>query len=213
MPYCETIVTPQSLHIVTWHLCEDLPTLQALWGNAPLPQHYPAGRNEKRCKEILATALLLRHYFRREVLWHHAPNGAPLIEGYNISISHTINYIAIALHPTRRVGIDIERIGERVMRVAPRFMSEDELSQLPPDNATLPDDTSCRALASHMIWSIKEAVYKLHPTAVDFRNNIHTSRLTSLPDGTTTAHLPATGHTMEVHYCRYDNCAMAWAIE
>jgi 4'-phosphopantetheinyl transferase EntD len=213
MPYCETITTAQSLHIAVWHLSEELPTLLAMWGDEPLPYHYHASNNEKRCREIVATALLLRQYFGKDVAWHHTPEGAPRIDNYNISISHTHDYVAIALHPTRRVGIDIETIQERALRIAPRFMSESELAQLPPEEELLPDGTASRAIAIHMTWSIKEAVYKIHSTAVDFRNHIAVAQLHALPHGTTTVHLPATDTTIEAHYRRYDSCSLAWVID
>lgn len=44
----------------------------------------------------------------------------------HISISHTNGYVAVALHPTEEVGIDIERYGVRVRRVVSRFVRPDE---------------------------------------------------------------------------------------
>lgn len=213
MPYCTTLTTPEQLHIALWHLNESLPQLLAMWGNSPLPLRYEQASAEKRRREILATALLMRHYFGHDTALHHAPNGAPFTNTHNISISHTLNYVAIALHPTRRVGVDIELIKERALRVAPRFLNECEMAQLPHDSLLLPDGTSARATAIHMAWSVKEAVYKLYSTAVDFRNDIHLSPFITLPNGSTTAHLPATNTTIDTHYQRYDNCSLAWVIE
>ena len=123
MPYCETITTAQNVRIATWHLTERLDELMALWGTNSFPQRLAEVGNEKRKCEILATALLMRELFGHDIELHHAPNGAPLIDEGNISISHTFTYVAIAHHPTRRVGIDIEIIGERAVRVASRILS------------------------------------------------------------------------------------------
>lgn len=79
----------------------------------------------------------------------HDPDGAPELVGsdMHISISHSRGYAAVALHPSQRIGVDIEEPRpEQLARVAKRFLSA---AEAPVWSADL--------LAA---WTIKEAVYK-----------------------------------------------------
>ena len=213
MPYCQTFTTPQQIHIAIWHLTETLDELMKLWGKEEYPQRFIEANAEKRRREILATALLMREYFGRDIALRHAPNGAPLIDEGNISISHTATHIAIALHPTCRVGIDIEKIGNRAERVVSRFMSANELAQLPQEDTSYTNGITDRALAIHMAWSVKEAVFKIHPTAIEFRRDIILSPMHTLPPGSVTAHLSDSDTPIEAHYTLYDGCSLAWTLQ
>lgn len=206
MPYIETIVTPQSLHIGIWQLTEELPQLVALWGNAEMPENYARATSEKRQREILATALLIRNLCGRDIPVQHTQEGAPYIEQGNISISHTSTYVAVAFHPTCRIGVDIETLGTKAVRVAERFMSQQELAHLPNDEAS-------RATAIHMTWSAKEAVYKIYPQAVEFREDIILSPFIELPHGAVDAHLTTLNRHIKAHYTLYNGCSLAWVIE
>lgn len=86
-----------------------------------------------------------------DVALRHDEAGKPLLEGYNISISHTVNkqggYVAIMISRKHQVGIDIEYVSERVMKIAERFLRNDE---------------NPKTVADHLVcWCAKEAVYKL----------------------------------------------------
>ena len=54
-------------------------------------------------------------------------------------------------------GIDLEVDNEKILRIAPKFMSESELQDYPSD------------VEKYWIWSIKEAVFKYLGYHVDFR--------------------------------------------
>lgn len=77
----------------------------------------------------------------------HEPSGRPLVDGYEVSISHTRGWAAMVLSKGSRVGVDIEYFSTRVNRVANRFIRSDEQN----------DDLRHRLIN----WSVKETVYKL----------------------------------------------------
>ncbi len=212
MPHIDTFTTEQSVVIIVWQLTETLSQLQELWGCTPLPFNTSSITSERRQCEILATRLLLRHYYGRDIELHHHHNGAPYIDGENISISHCNSHIAIALHPYRYVGVDIEDLGERAVRSATRFLSVDEYATL-PDMATLIDSLPARIVATNLAWSIKEAVYKIYPTAVEFRRDIILAPLTNIPTGTIEVHLPKLNKTVSAHYTLYNRCSLAWVTQ
>ena len=212
MPYCETIITPQHTHIAIWRLTEQLDALLAMWGDAPLPAHYHTAQALKRKREIVATALLMRQHFGQDIELRHAPNGAPIIDNGYISISHTSTHIAIATHATAQVGVDIETLGERAPRVAPRVLSQSEIEKLPGNDSTQCISISDRNAAIHIAWSVKEAIYKIHPTAVEFRRDIILTQPITLPTGTITALVSDSTTPITAHYTLYNDCSLAWAV-
>lgn len=78
----------------------------------------------------------------------HEASGKPFLEqGGYISISHTWGYAALLLSDAELLGVDIEYRSDRVERIASRFIRTDETA-LTTDEKLL-------------VWSAKEAVYKL----------------------------------------------------
>lgn len=77
----------------------------------------------------------------------HDPSSKPLLEGFNLSISHTRGYAALILSSRRDVAVDIEYMSERVNRIASKFIRADEVAP----------DTVSRLVN----WSAKETIYKL----------------------------------------------------
>ena len=64
-----------------------------------------------------------------------------------ISISHTRGYAALILSDDSEVGVDIEYRSDRVERIASRFIRPDEKAETTDEKL--------------LLWSAKEAVYKL----------------------------------------------------
>ena len=94
------------------------------------------------------------------------PSGKPYLEDGSayVSFSHTNGYVAVALHPSSEVGVDIEQYGTRVQRLASRFIREDEKESLAAGDEIY-------ALLLH--WSAKETMYKLMDNvAVDFIDHL-----------------------------------------
>lgn len=112
-------------------------------------------KSETRRFEFLATRLLLRVVLGSGVEIAYHPTGRPYLRGnvcLNISVSHTDGYVAIALS-VQRVGLDIEPVSSRQLRLRERFMAPTEWEQ-----AT--QFASPEVVAS-IGWSAKEALYKL----------------------------------------------------
>ena len=84
----------------------------------------------------------------------------------SISISHTKGYVAVLLGgPEKEVGIDVECYGERVRKVAHKFVREDE-------SVSWYKGTETWSLLLH--WSAKETMFKCMNTSdVDFRKHLH----------------------------------------
>ena len=122
---------------------------------------------EKRQLEWLAVRVLLKELLGEEKVIDYLPSGKPFLKDRSacVSFSHTCGYVAVAVHPTKEVGIDIEQYGNRVSRLASRFVREDEMQSVRAGNEIY-------ALLLH--WSAKETMFKLmNQSDVDFLDHLH----------------------------------------
>ncbi len=79
--------------------------------------------------------------------------GKPFPEGYDyqLSLSHSFPFVAVLLDKYESVGIDLEQPKEKLLRIAPRIHSEDELKDAGTD------------IIKHCIyWCAKETLIKIY---------------------------------------------------
>ena len=87
-------------------------------------------------------------------------NGKPYLEGGPFfNISHSGEYVVLAIHPTKEVGIDIENIDENRVSTIRFVLNEDEKKT--EDTTTL-----------FQIWSSKESLSKCISTGLKDLKNI-----------------------------------------
>ncbi len=93
-------------------------------------------------------------------------------EQYHFSISHCGDYAAAIVSRSSRVGIDVEEPKEKILRIAGKFTSVEELKRLGLQKERIDQEIFT------MIWSAKEAVFKWYGDGgVDFRNDIQLNGL------------------------------------
>lgn len=180
-------MTPSGGRIGVWRIEESAAGLEALLEH---PEWYAAKTEglrpeSRRLKEILAVRCLLKTIAGEElpVAYDEAGHPSLPVGKGSVSITHTEGFAAVlylpealSAGPQPRVGIDIERIGRRVGRVAERFLMPDELDLLgrrEPEvcaaarqgicGGELPD--AADPLTLHLAWSAKETVYKVLGTS------------------------------------------------
>ncbi|PRY16463.1 4'-phosphopantetheinyl transferase superfamily protein [Pontibacter ummariensis] len=111
----------------------------------------------KRQQEWLGSRVLvyqlLQHFTEAPVLLDRDELGKPFFPGHNlfVSISHAPQLAAVILSDTHEVGIDIEQISPKALRVADRFLTEEEKGYTASEEAT-----TC------LYWSAKETLYKMY---------------------------------------------------
>jgi phosphopantetheinyl transferase len=131
---------------------------------------------ENRKQEWLSARILLKEILREEKEILYRPDGRPYFadHSYQLSISHTKGYVAVALNEKRPVGIDIERVSSRIRRVRERFMNDEEKRHLPSGNEDL---------GLLLYWSAKESLFKaLGEEGVDFKSCLHISSFRPVVD-------------------------------
>jgi 4'-phosphopantetheinyl transferase len=169
MPFIREIMPDIGIYAGTWHITETEEELLALV-NLTRPEQvlYNSFRHEQRRRQWLAYRALLRHMLHpgsAEILYDL--NGKPFLTSHShyISVSHAGEFAAAVYAENKPVGIDIEKLRDRIERVKERFMHPRELESLDREN-----------LLGHLYvyWCGKEALYKLYgKPAVDFRNDIY----------------------------------------
>ena len=116
-----------------WGIWKADETVEELLALLPHKEKYEADicgfTANSRKLERLAVRVLLYEMLGEEKEIGYRSSGKPyLADGFaSISISHTKGYVAVLLGgPEKEVGIDVECYGERVRKVAHKFVREDE---------------------------------------------------------------------------------------
>jgi 4'-phosphopantetheinyl transferase len=145
-------------HIAVWHITESYDTLQALLPSEILTDaelayiHHSQKQIEFFCSRLaikfLADKLGIKYLGIKKDEY-----GKPYLVGstWQFSLSHTTEYIAVVMHETQSLGIDMEQPSEKLLRIAHKFLSETERNDADSDL-----DKLC------IYWSAKEALYKLY---------------------------------------------------
>lgn len=118
----------------------------------------------RRQAEVEARDKLLIEAVGPDARLIHTPEGAPTLADSNlhISISHSQEYIAIAINAQRHIGIDIESQREQLHRVVRKFLNTEEQAIYNTPELLL------RA------WTLKEALYKAClDTRLGFVQDLH----------------------------------------
>jgi phosphopantetheinyl transferase len=147
---------------------------------------------------------LLSEYGVSQAKILYQENGRPYLEhsSLEISLSHAVDYAAAAVSLHNPIGVDVEKIGPRVMRIQKKFMNETELEN--PDLDKLAWST--------LVWSAKEAMFKLYGKGnLDFKENLLvTSKPQNLISGTIKTE--KSSKELAIHYRIFDSYVFTLAL-
>ncbi len=112
--------------------------------------------SNKRKKEWLAVRHLLKviHPEQQFQLVYNEHGKPSLHDGTKISISHSDNFVGIALSNKHEIGIDIQYFKSKIDRIQSKFIHPKEAALL----KSMPDQDRLTYL--HGYWTAKEAIYK-----------------------------------------------------
>lgn len=167
MPHIQTYKIDDVSRVEVWKLTESVDDLLHLACLSPIEKEsFSNIKHESRKREWLATRALLMSVLKRKVEIEKASSGRPFFkdEQINISISHTVGMVVVLLAENENLGVDVENLSRSIGRVAPRFLSEQEL-------VACEQSEKQRRLMCH--WCAKEAVFKaIDESDIDFANQI-----------------------------------------
>ena len=162
------ILSP-GIQYMVWHLTE---TTEELWqmvnpDNEDLLMLETIGHDAKK-KEYLAGKNAIMKMCELQGFpflgIYKDKHGKPFLKDnpYEISLTHTLEYIGVVFSKKKPVGIDIEKPRLQILQILKRLFSEGEI-----------DDVNGDVVNATIYWSAKEALYKLYgKRKVDFKENL-----------------------------------------
>lgn len=160
----QTILIGEGARLFVSEVLEPLPSLLKLVSlSFECQRRFGHIRSEIRRRQFLTARVLIKEAGLDPESLFYGENGKPYFKGSDcVSISHSGSFVGI-LVSTSSAGLDIECVDSRMDRLAPRFCHSNELSFLGVGEL----------IRKTVIWSAKEAVYKLlNIKGVDFRADI-----------------------------------------
>lgn len=141
-------------------------------------------------------------------------------EKYHFSISHSGDYAAAIVSSTERTGIDIELIRPTVAKIAPKFLHQEEISQLIDKelNDTNQMQSSLLLKLSELTvhWCTKEAIFKWWGLGdVDFREMIRIDDSILAKEGVIKSRFIKNNSTHPIIplYKIFDSLCLVWLCE
>ena len=196
------------LTVAVWKVDETVEQLRSMFHQFSVYEEgFARFSAEKRKQEWLAVRVLLKEMLGEEKSIAYLPSGKPYLEdgSMHVSFSHTHGYVAVALHPSAEVGVDIEQYGTRVQRVASRFIREDE-------KVSIASGDEIVGLLLH--WSAKETMFKLmDDQGVDFIDHLRVLPFLQEESGTFKACEYRSDKEMEflIHYDTHPDYVLTFA--
>jgi len=153
--------------------------------------------NEERRTQHLAVRLLFKLMMPEADLSQLvlADNGKPYLLGipFHFSFSHCKGYAACAVDD-QPIGIDIEIIHPRILKVAHKFLNDQEKAMI----AQLDEKDQLNQMA--FLWAAKEAMYKQYEQlGIDFAKDFNILELTQGDRGMVSAEIVHKENKIMVH--------------
>ncbi|MCH5179060.1 MAG: 4'-phosphopantetheinyl transferase superfamily protein [Prevotellaceae bacterium] len=158
-------------------IIDNLPDLAQIFGTDTETFVNYAQRSFKsshRQHEWLTIRAMLRQALSSDVTIAYDSEGCPSLSGQDIiykgvSISHSKTYAVLLLSKQPNVGVDVEQISPRILKLAHRIAQPIEL---PNRFSSMTDTEQIQYITT--LWTIKEAAYKSlpHQQGVDLLTDI-----------------------------------------
>ena len=136
-----------------WHITEDVTSLfRAVSLRDTSLFRLEGMKSEAHQKGFLAVRMLLQHLGYTDYDLTYDEAGKPhLSDGKHISISHSHEFSCICISD-ELMGIDLEKLKEKTLKIAPRFMEVKHLENL---------STLEQIEKATVIWGVKESIFKI----------------------------------------------------
>lgn len=162
---------------------------------------------DKRKKEWLSVRILIKEIFGKNITIEYKENGKPYIseEPYSISISHSKDYVGVIVSRAGEVGLDIENISPRIEKIKHKFLSKNELHDIPAEG-------SCHKQML-LYWCAKETLMKIcGKKEIDFKKQLKIYPFVFATNGSFIGEIidNQTFLKIELNYFEFDNNIIVW---
>ncbi len=183
MPLHTITPLPGGPRLGLWHLTEPVADLWPLLADAaayaPL---LPARADGPRQAQWLAGRVLVQHLLAAAgqplAPLRNDETGRPFFAGPGpqpaVSLSHSGAWVAALLAaPGTALGIDVEVVRDKALRIARKFLNADELAALAVTKLENTSEITSEVERYSLLWSAKETLYKLAgQRGLIFRDNL-----------------------------------------
>lgn len=117
--------------------------------------------HRKTSEQRIASRVLLSEMLGRSIDLEKDEHGKPFLpnDERHISISHTVGFASVMIG--NEAGVDVQEFRPKIMRMADRFLDENERNLAPDVERTT------------LLWAAKEVIYKFNgKPGLDFRDPI-----------------------------------------
>lgn len=207
LPTNKNIVTIDNAKLLVWEISQSIDELVSGFEDFTLfAADFEKINSDKRKLEFLGTRWLLKILLGKETNVLYTDEGKPYLNNgsYHISLSHSGKWMAVMIHPTKQVGIDIECPTDKIQKVYKRFLSETEQLELSGGK-----DIKQLQIA----WSAKEALYKIiGKEAIDFANQLQLLPFEVQKEGRITAQHITTNTVYQLTYTQTAAYTLVYCI-
>ena len=181
MPLYKEVIINDTTTLYLWKITEDLEWFKDVVElNNSSKKRIDSMKSESHQKGFLAVRTLLQHVGYSDFDLYYDAHGKPHLKDEKcISISHSHQFSAIAVS-THSIGIDLELVKEKTLKIASRFMDVSHLENLSEIE---------KIQKATVIWGIKESIFKIKSQeGISFPNHIFENKF-NLEDKITEAQL------------------------
>ena len=197
--------------IAIWEISESVEALYSMLQLDEKEQQHFHALSKARQKQWLGSRVLLRtllqteQYIELTIDEHRKPflNNLP----FEIAISHANHLAAVIIYEGKKVGVDIEKISERILKIKNKFLSSEELKFIASSN---------ELEQLHVCWGAKESLFKLYGKgSLPFIDGIKIAAFEYDTTGEVAASIaiPAYHANFNVQYLKYEDFMLTWVIE
>ncbi|MCI4444337.1 MAG: 4'-phosphopantetheinyl transferase superfamily protein [Lentimicrobium sp.] len=210
MPLFKTINFNSSTQIIVWKITESLVELSekvVLKGKTRLRLN--AMKSEMHQRAFLSVRMLLKEAGYSDFDLHYDEFGKPyFVNGKHVSITHSHHFSAIIISE-QTVGIDIEMQREKIIRIADKFVNDNELNRLKSF------DTPDYIKKLTVKWGAKEAIFKIrNEKGISFKDHIQVQPF-EIEDQKTIAqlHFEGISQKFKIIFEEFENFTLVYAFE
>lgn len=156
MPLVKHAQINETCQLALWKITEELGTLLDVVSLTDAEQaKIESFGSISRKKEYVTTRILLRRLLGDGIRIENNEEGKPFLinSDFDISISHSKEYVGIMVGQNYDLALDIEYLSDRVYRITKKFLSSDEMSNI--------SETE-KQLHIYQHWCAKECLIKLY---------------------------------------------------
>jgi len=159
--------------------------------------------------EWLSVRVLLSEITNSELSIYYNGNRKPFIKGgsHFISISHSRDLTSVLLSAEKKVGIDLEYVTQRILKIRDRFINSKDV---------ITSDQDLVKYHLHLHWCAKEALYKIcDKQDINFKDDITIEEFQPKDKGTINGWVQnkSRNERFELNYFSIGNYSVVWTCK